>query len=202
MLTPEGAIIPLDAAEKPENGCPNPKTLDVRIVVGHDGHFTVYEDDGSGSGIDEANLITTPMHWQQDNAMLTIGPVSSSDSSIPIKRDWTITFLGLPHDLTRSIQFSLGDGAWTNALVEYSARGINVIVPEIRTICRIEISLGVKNPQLHVNNPLKYAFDKKNEVWKILHNTRSLNTKMGDLMALEVPQSLKEVVSEILLADE
>lgn len=211
VLAREGAIIPLDAAEKPENGCPNPKALEVRIVVGHDGKFTMYEDDGSGSNIHKVNLISTPMKWEQEPAMLTIGPVSSSDPSIPIKRDWTITFLGLPHDLTRNIQFTLGDGAWTDSLIEYSDRGVSIIVPEIRTMCRVEISLGVKNPQLHINDPLKHAFgivdfaqmdyDRKNEVWKILRSERSLNTKIGDLMALEVPQPLKDAVAELLLAD-
>lgn len=212
VLAPEGAIIPFDAAHTPANGCPNPKALEVKVVVGKDGHFKMYEDDGTGSSLASVDLISTPIKWQQDDAVFTIGPASTTDPSIPSKRDWTVTFLGLPHDLPKNISFSLGDGTWSNCLVEYNQKGVGVVIPDVRTTHRIEISLGVKNPQLEVNDPLKRSFpiidhaqmsyDMKKRLWDILKSERSVSVKVGDLMALDVPLSLKEAVSEVMLADE
>lgn len=211
ILAQSGAIVPFDASEAPANGCPNPKALEVKVVVGRDGHFKMYEDDGHGSGLASVNLICTPMKWEQGKALLTIGPATASDPSIPSKRDWTVTFIGFPHAHGHTIRTSLGDDEEPKCLIEYQPHGISVTVANIHTTSRVEISLGVENPQLELNDPLKRAFpivdqaqmayDSKNKIWNILKNDRSLSVKVGDLMALDVPISIKEAVSEVLLAD-
>lgn len=44
VLAPEGSIIPLDGNLEPENGCHNPVSLEVLVVVGQDGRFRIVED--------------------------------------------------------------------------------------------------------------------------------------------------------------
>ena len=44
VLAPEGSIVPLDGDLAPENGCHNPVSLEVLVVVGHDGRFRIVED--------------------------------------------------------------------------------------------------------------------------------------------------------------
>ncbi|KAF2756094.1 alpha-xylosidase [Pseudovirgaria hyperparasitica] len=47
-LAKQGAIIPLDAASPIPNGVPNPQAIEIILVVGADGAFTLIEDDGNG----------------------------------------------------------------------------------------------------------------------------------------------------------
>ena len=51
VLAPAGAIVPLDGAEVPGNDPVNPSALEVLVVVGADGAFTLVEDDGTAAGV-------------------------------------------------------------------------------------------------------------------------------------------------------
>ncbi|KAF2854128.1 glycoside hydrolase family 31 protein [Plenodomus tracheiphilus IPT5] len=110
VLAPEGAIIPLDGAWRPKSGSPNPETLEVLIVVGADGAFTMLEDDGTGTHVDDGgfsiiddfgaetasdnvHFAQTPITFKQSTGVIKIGPTSPSDPSTPKHRTWKIRLL-------------------------------------------------------------------------------------------------------------
>ena len=51
VLAAAGAIVPLDGAPVPGNDPVNPASLEVLVVVGADGSFTLVEDDGTDDGV-------------------------------------------------------------------------------------------------------------------------------------------------------
>lgn len=110
VLAPEGAIVPLDGAWRPKSGSPNPESIEVLLVVGADGAFTLIEDDGTGTHVDDGGFsmiddngsestdenvrfISTPITYKQSTGVIKIGPTSPNDKSIPKTRSWTIRLL-------------------------------------------------------------------------------------------------------------
>ena len=59
VLAAAGAIVPLDGAPVPGNDPANPAALEVLVVVGADGSFTLVEDDG-GDGVARTVLDVLP----------------------------------------------------------------------------------------------------------------------------------------------
>lgn len=116
-LAPEGSIIPLDGAWRPKSGSPNPESLEVLLVVGADGSFTLIEDNGTGTTVDDGGFYMigdddesssseattsadetvrfsyTSIVYKQSTGVLKIGPTSPTDASIPKSRDWKIRLL-------------------------------------------------------------------------------------------------------------
>jgi hypothetical protein len=113
VLAPEGAIIPLDGLWRPKSGSPNPESLEVLLVVGKDGAFTLLEDDGKGTHVDDGGFsmisdeglessegennvkfVSTHITYKHSTGVLKIGPASPGDSDVvPKKRDWKIRLL-------------------------------------------------------------------------------------------------------------
>jgi alpha-glucosidase (family GH31 glycosyl hydrolase) len=112
VLAKEGSIIPLDAAYRPKSGSPNPEDLEILLVVGADGAFTIIEDDGTGHLVDDGDFamidssgsesladetvhfIHTPITYRQATSVIKIGPTSSdNNASIPKTREWKVRLL-------------------------------------------------------------------------------------------------------------
>ncbi|KAH8724708.1 glycosyl hydrolases family 31-domain-containing protein [Phaeosphaeriaceae sp. PMI808] len=121
VLAPEGAIIPLDGAWRPKSGSPNPETLEILLVVGADGSFTLVEDDGTGSHVDDGGFsmiddegiestdenvkfVSTPITYKQSTGVLTIGPASANDGVVPKTRSWKVRLLA--HTPSASASFN------------------------------------------------------------------------------------------------
>lgn len=118
VLAKEGSIIPLDAAARPKTGSPNPESLEILVVVGADGSFTLAEDDGKGHLVDDGGFSMvsasdldsfededdtvrfahTPITYKHATGVLTIGPTTPSNTAIPKSRSWKIRLLA--HHLT------------------------------------------------------------------------------------------------------
>jgi alpha-glucosidase (family GH31 glycosyl hydrolase) len=117
VLVPEGGIVPLDGAWRPKSGSPNPESIEVLLAVGADGSFTLIEDDGSGSQVDDGgfrfvddegeeapadktvHFSHTPITYKQSTGVLKIGPTSPLNPAIPKNRTWKIRLLA--HTLTK-----------------------------------------------------------------------------------------------------
>ncbi|KAF1829897.1 alpha-xylosidase [Decorospora gaudefroyi] len=113
-LAKQGSLIPLDAAYRPKSGSPNPAALELLLVVGADGSFTLTEDDGTGhlvedggfrmiddQGLEEetspdesVHFIHTPITYKHATGVLKIGPTTTSNnSSVPQHREWKFKLL-------------------------------------------------------------------------------------------------------------
>lgn len=119
VLAAEGAIIPLDAAWRPENNTPNPSAMEIYLVVGADGAFSLVEDNGTGTQVDDGDFRMiedggleadrehenvrfsyTPIVYTQSTGTLKIGPTSPTDASIPKNRNWSVRLIS--HKLAKS----------------------------------------------------------------------------------------------------
>ena len=100
ILAKQGTIITLDGSETPVNGCSNPSTFELLVIVGRDARFDILEEeindqehnnlttDPSEAGI----LRTIPIRWTQSSGTLTIGPTSTTSTTSPPSSSSTRSF--------------------------------------------------------------------------------------------------------------
>ncbi len=72
LFVPAGSILPTGpnvqyAAEQPD------APLTLYVYTGRDGHFTLYDDDGTTYAYERNEYATVPLTWNETNATLTIG---------------------------------------------------------------------------------------------------------------------------------
>lgn len=187
VLVPEGSIVPLDGAWRPKSGSPNPETLEVLLAVGADGAFTLIEDDGTGTHVDDGGFRMidaegiessdetvlfshTPITYKQSTGVIKIGPTDPPNSSIPKSRTWKIRLLAhMPsHDTEiRCITTSphTKRHAKTLAHTITSESGSTVItLKEVPVEQTIIVELG-SSPQLDVLDP-------NPKIWDIIDTAR------------------------------
>lgn len=207
VLAKEGSIIPFDAAKEPANGGPNPEELEVKIIVGADGNFKLYEDDGKGNGIEDVNWVITPITFSQKSGTATIGPVSDQADFLPSTRKWTIIFPALAK-LT-SVRVFVGEKD-VKADIKTTDSGTAIKLDAVSIKSQIKIEVGV-NPQLAPTNPAKHIFplvdgaqmefEPKKHIWSTIKAPGSLGLKLSKLFTLSLDAKLLEAIMEYMCAD-
>lgn len=215
----QGAIVPLDAADEPDNGGGNPSAFVLVLVVGADGHFDILEDPADGDkqsrnaarGDDGDGTDCFPISYTQSSGQLNIGALDSSTSSSTLKpssRSWTIRFVGL--DSSSSPTVHVNDEAID---VETSHDSSSVIVPvgDVPVNFAATVTLG-DDPQLRKNDPAamiepvikdaQVLYDDKDKLWGAVTKDESMALKVNKIRALEVDEGLKQFALECLLADQ
>jgi alpha-glucosidase (family GH31 glycosyl hydrolase) len=207
VFAKEGAIFPFDAAEVPENGCPNPESVEVNVVVGADGVFEMIEDDGHGSDLDAIKWSKTPMRYEQKTGTTTIGPTSSALLS---HRRWSVRFLGLspPQNINATV-----DGSNTEFSIEQAPlkHGFTLRLKEsVAASSEIAIQLGkylsiaVSEPWSAIRTLLMNArmnYEPKVDIWAAIEANSPLGVKISRLHALDMDENLKGAIMEYMLAD-
>lgn len=87
VLAPEGSIIPLDQLPTPANGCKNPDSYEVIVIVGRDGYFEIIEDsddDDSSSTVTGAGRRSFVLSYDQGAGRLDLSSAGN--------RAWTFRF--------------------------------------------------------------------------------------------------------------
>jgi alpha-glucosidase (family GH31 glycosyl hydrolase) len=232
VLAPEGAIIPLDGAWRPENDTPNPVEIEILVVVGQDGSFTLIEDNGSGTKVDDGDFrmieeggiesghgnVTfsyTPITWKQATGVLTIGPTSPIDSSIPKERKWSIKFLGHTAGASSEIRAVMTSSRkakpvqYTTSRDESSNSTILHLgfVPSTQS-CILELG---ESPQLDIVDPTTRIFpmlwavympyDPKQDLWNVVNANQPISTRVSRLQNMDIRKELLDAILELLLAD-
>lgn len=207
VLAKEGSIIPFDAAKEPANGGPNPEELEVKIIVGADGYFKLYEDDGKGNGIEDVDWVITPITFSQKPGTATIGPVSDKADFLPSKRKWTIIFPALAK--STSVRVFVGEKD-VKADIKTTDSGTAIKLDAVSIKSQIKIEVGV-NPQLAPTNSAKHIFplvdgaqmefEPKKHIWSTIKAPGSLGLKLSNLFTLSLDPKLLEAIMEYLCAD-
>ncbi len=205
VLAPEGAIVPLDGAMTLENGCPIPKSIDVMVVVGADGHFEMVEDDGTGSDIKGIDFARTIFTFDQSSGTITIEPPSKP---LVESRDWSIRLISLTPKTSITVNVH---GKKIPIKSEKLENGTLVHLGSIPSSKTIMINLNVQNPQLDkkdVNVALFPLLDAaqmrqvvKQAVWKLLEKRPTLNVLLSELESMDVDPPVLEAILELLLAE-
>ncbi|KAL2849843.1 glycosyl hydrolases family 31-domain-containing protein [Aspergillus pseudoustus] len=200
-----GSIIPLDADAAPDNGCRDPATIELVVVVGADGSFELLEDEGTGASLDDIEFSRTPIVFSQSEGRLTISPRKGT-SSPRTHRGYNIRFPGF--SAAKEIHF-LVNSTPHEVQPKGTSAGLTVRLGSHSVDDELVLSIG-ENPQLDVisPNPRIMAFlrqahislDIKDQIWRIISKEAVIAVKAGELLALGLGEGVLNALLEALLA--
>jgi len=218
VLACEGAIILLDSSSELENDCPLPKSIEVIVVVGHDGLFELIEDDGTGSSPGEIAFSRTLIHFDQSAGTLTIEPTTKP---LLLEREWSIRLVNWDGG-SRAIKVSVVDPNIKYPGTEDSFQLIDTKVETVRkdtvlslglisASSRVMVYVG-ELPELAKNDVQTIIFDLLDSfqilrvvALDILNIFRAmddgLEITLSRLRAIKLDPEVLSAVEEILLAD-
>ncbi|WP_315095099.1 TIM-barrel domain-containing protein [uncultured Cellulomonas sp.] len=193
VLAPAGAIVPLDAAAVPGNEPANPSALEVLVVVGADGSFTLVEDDETG-------VARTPLTFTQGTGTLTVGPATGALGCVPATRSWTVTFV--------SFDGSPSVSGYAGTLDRRDGR-VSVTVDDVPVDGTLTVTVGPE-PQLRADDVdarlfalldrAQISYDLKTRVYEIATSDAPLTVRASHLQSLRLDPALGTAVGELLLA--
>jgi hypothetical protein len=205
VFAKEGAIVPLDGAAEPGNGCENTDSFEVLIVIGEDGKFEIVEDDGAGSTLKEVEWTRTLIKYTQTDGTVEIGPTQGPLNSG--SRDWSLRFLSLSKLQKLRV---LVDGSDIKATQEKVSNGLLVNLGNISKNSKIIVEIGGK-PELGMADPaslirpfLGHAqldFGLKENIWDVVTSKVPRTLQVSSLHAIEMEPHLLDSLLEFLLAD-
>ena len=195
-----GAIVPMDGAFAPKNGCPLPESLAFRIFAGADGETTLIEDDGTRPGAPDYRRVETrcAIH-ESDGLTLRLDAAAGATELIPTERRVTLELVGVG-DVAP-------DAATCACATEYDA--------DTRTL---RLALGVQPGEgatLHWNEyPTPPALDRPARIHRLLMPIRMSNAdkdRMLDIaktvpaahrrlaawMTFDLPEGLLDALAEL-----
>lgn len=223
----EGAIVPLDGAWRPKSGSPNPESLEVLLVVGVDGSFTLLEDDGTGSHVDDGGFSiisdageeshednvrfsSTPITYKQSTGVITIGPTSPPNPAIPSSRTWKIRLLAhTPSSATGIRCITNSPGAKRHAkqlahTVTHEGNGTLITLSALPSTHTCVIELG-SGPQLDVIDPnpkIQEIIDKAwidmDKKWDVWNCVNNSEPVLNKVRALQNRGLKQELLDAIL----
>lgn len=207
VLMREGSILPLDANEE-SNLISHPEHIILNVFLGKEGEFTLLEDEHEYARYEDADFGKTKYEivYEQEIPILHIHPTCGNLAAVPSKRTYDIYFYGvaggicqykdrqmaLRKDATK-VNVSLLKGLEVN-----SKEGIHLI---------ISMDKGVEDKRLELifdilmNAHIEYDLKTKimNVVNKLKEN-QDLLSVIGELHTLEMNESLKGALMEVLTA--
>ncbi len=153
LFAKAGAIVPL-AAESAENGTANPATIDLVVIPGADGAFTLYEDDGVSQGYQATGGCHTQFDssWDAGKLAVRISPATGDTTGVPPTRSYRILFRGVGRPARLNV---IRDGEVVEASLSYDQI--------TRTAAVEHIQLGVQQT-LQVEVKGLAAFDSRTEL--------------------------------------
>ncbi|EHA56253.1 glycoside hydrolase [Pyricularia oryzae 70-15] len=211
----EGSIVVLDAAEKLQNSTPLPSSLEVVLAVDQSSGnacFDLHEDVQAKDG--EIRRLTTKIEWTAETSTVTItNPPGSPKDSHPT-REWNLLFLA-QHGSRCTLT-----NAQNNAQLrrQPDERGSRFTLGSFPSDEPIVVTLGGaggmrnKNPIGHIEKMLgdaeiEYAL--KDTIWAALtvemgkktYQARPKNEQLQGVQALEIDDSLRHAIVELLLLE-
>jgi alpha-glucosidase (family GH31 glycosyl hydrolase) len=202
VLAPAGAIVPLDGAQVPANDPVNPGHLEVVVVVGADGSFTLVEDDGTRDG----TVSRTEIRFEQASGSVTVVPPAGNLDHLPTVRTWTLTFPALAGDVEPTATV---DGGAVAVQVRREATRGRVTVPIVPVGAELRVELGPM-PRLAANDvrarlftlldraQIEYAL--KSRILDVATGDQPLALRAARMLDLELEPALAGAVAEVLLA--
>jgi alpha-glucosidase (family GH31 glycosyl hydrolase) len=206
VLAAAGAIVPLTAAAIPGNDTDNPAALEILVVVGADGRFELIEDDGTGSGLEPGTVVRTPITFEQQAGVLTVGPAAGALTCIPGHRRWDITFLGLAGT---GAPIATADGEAIDADVTTGGNRITVSVDGVPATATLTVTLwpdpvpagnDVTGRLFDLLDRAQIEFGVKERVQAIATSGRPMSVQLSGIQALDLDRDVERAIGEILLA--
>ena len=210
VLAVQGSIIPMDGETVPANGCPNPSSFGVIIVVGANGHFDIVEDSRND---DKSKLQSQAALQNQRRIPIEFNQADGRLKIVSMRREWKLQFISLVNPST--VRVIIDDTLSTEAqCTTSSAPPVPSTVVTIPTQSNpdalITVELG-PNPQLAVLDHSQRLRDMlldfqisnnlKNNIWEVIQADRPATLKMAQLISLGLESNWVGPLAELLLAD-
>ncbi|KAJ4256031.1 hypothetical protein NW762_009105 [Fusarium torreyae] len=205
VLAPQGAIVPLDAAHVPVNGCKNPASLEILVIVGQDGEFVMLEDypEDESNGRREAR--STHIKWSQMSGQLSIDKLDG--------RDWSVRFLGISNPKSVEVEVDglpVEDFEFGVTCDGGLAAGFVIKLPRSANNGQANINLGT-NPQLDTIDykekfrcllmDFQIEFALKDKLFAILEGKQPAAVKVAELLNITSDMTIVGALIELLTAD-
>jgi alpha-glucosidase (family GH31 glycosyl hydrolase) len=204
VLAPAGALVPLDGSGIPSNDPVNPTTLEVLVVVGADGSFTMVEDDGTSAGI-----ATTPLTFSQATGTFTAGPAVGALGCLQSARTWTVTFVSSDGSPTAHVTPPAEHPSGSVGELVRDDRRVSITVRDVPVDATLTVSLG-PDPRLAPNDVAarlfalldraQISYDLKTRIQTIATSDAPLSVRISHLQSLPLEPELSAAVNELLLA--
>jgi len=202
VLARAGTVLPLVPVGRLGNDVGVPDALDLVVVPGADGSFTLVEDDDADA------VATTAWRWDQSERTLTVAAVDGHDGVVPAERDLSVVLLGFAD--VDGVQVTVdGDDrvAEVGAPDERGAR--RIALGSIATTATITLRVdGDATPTTsHLSERVFTLLDRamvdrieKNRVWALVEASATPGDAALQVQAADLPPLLVGALSEVLLA--
>jgi alpha-glucosidase (family GH31 glycosyl hydrolase) len=210
VLAKAGAIIPLQKEETVNSHTDNPKDLELCVFAGANGEFVMYEDDGISLDYEDNKWAKTTysFRWENHRKELVIHPAMGELSCIPQFRNYTIKLYGVTKDSIADVKIN---GISAKCMNEYDEnRNMQMLtLNNVSVIDKVEImlqaSISVESNKkewrvYEVLNRAQIDYNMKEKIYYMTKNSDPVERFVLNLESLDVLQSVKEAILEIVLA--
>lgn len=193
-LAKAGSIIPLVPKEDVSSSTENPERLELIVIAGDSGEFTMYEDDGISMDYESGAFVQTK--YTIDNDSFTIHAAEGDLSLIPEKRSYVIKFYGIKllsvpdaeYDSDRNMTVIRTEAVPVSEYHTISLKGAEKTVNNISSFC------------YEIINRAQCPFSQKEAVFRLINSGKPVDAIITELETMQIPRSLFSALSEILLA--
>lgn len=210
VLAKAGAIVPMTELEEAKsNQIGNPVNLEIRVFVGANGRFELYEDDGETYEYEEQQFAATLMEldWKED-CTFTIHGAKGYTNLLPDKRMYTLKFVGIKE--TNNIQVYLnGCQIEYTKSYDFKSNTLTIRLPSCNVESEIKVEFkdggvlaenSIEDKAFSLLDKMQIEYSLKTDIYNIIISKEPTAYKLGNLQALGLSQDLLGVMSEILLA--
>lgn len=215
VLAPEGTVLVLDSpplnSRTQRHGATRPISLEIWIVVGASGAFTLIEEPVNPVPAispvpPQHTLSTTPINWDQPSGTLTIGPVRNPHPE-NAARTWRIRFVGhrdplIPaHRDCKDLCSTLIElGTAPSQGLSLPGGSFQIGMGKGRQLDIVDIKTWIKDRIRRAET----TFALKDEIWDVVmgDETRPVAERVKALWAMKgVDKALKGAIMEVWAAD-
>ena len=202
VLLPAGGIVPMSGADDLDV-TRNPSVVEVVLAPGADGSFTLLEDDGTGSTLDDIPVAATCLVWDQSDGVLTIEAAHGPAGVVPPSRTWVVTVLA-----SAGLGSAHVDGAALDGVAGPDGR-VSFTIADAPTDRDLRVELGpgleprthdVQGRLLRLLDRAQWSYEGKAAVWAALGRDATAGVVLAELQALDVPPALLGAITELLNA--
>ena len=186
VLAPAGGIVPFSGPDDLD-ATASPREIEVLVVPGADGSFTLLEDDGTGSTTQEVAVASTCLRWDHRRGTLTIEAAHGPGGIVPPVRTWTVTLLasGGPEGAGRT-SVRMEDVPTDREQIVHLAAEVEPQTHDVR------------GRLLRLLDRAQYSYEGKAAIWETLERGGPTSTVLAELQALDVPRPLLGAITELL----
>lgn len=201
-----GGIVPLDQSYS--NHTDNPKNMEVRVYAGDSGNFTLYEDDGTGKGIEE---VTTKMSlvWNENGDDWSVFQISEPEGNpdiLPEERQFTLSLVGFACQQKPQVYVNEEP---IDVDITRKGKVTTIVIP--KQPVNSAYSVVLKEVRLKRNDMHGELFrfldraqlpaDLKEKIYSTIIRGKSSSRVISALLALDLDEDLMDAISEIVWAN-